>query len=89
MTKKKEIVVLSNKRTSHFSEKGAAKREAGIIGNMSMNEDRKISMSKQLCKFNRALRVRISIRSLDKASRISDVAINSLFKIFALSQLKS
>lgn len=40
-----------------FLEKGAAERKAGIIGDVSMNEDRKISMSKQLCEFNRALRV--------------------------------
>lgn len=58
--------------------------EAGIIENVSTNEDRKISMSKQLCEFNHALRVRTSIRSLDKVSQISDIAINSLFKIHVI-----
>lgn len=39
-----------------------------------MNEDREMSMSKQLCEFNQiALRIQISIRSLDRASQILDV----------------
>lgn len=38
-----------------------------------MNEDREMSMSKQLCEFNHALRIQISIRSLDRASQILDV----------------